>query len=88
MVTISCVEFIRRFMMHVLPSGFQKIRYYGFLNNRWKSQNLSIIFRIQGHRRFVSKLSNLSMDEVLLKVWNYNIKELSRLCLHIKFIHI
>lgn len=72
-VTVSCAEFIRRFMMHVLPSGFQKIRYYGFLNNRWKSRNLRIIFRIQGHRRFRSMLSGLSMDEVLLKVWNYNV---------------
>lgn len=72
-VTISCAEFIRRFMMHVLPSGFQKIRYYGFLNNRWKNRNLRIIFHIQGHRRFQSMLSGLSMDEVLLKVWNYNI---------------
>lgn len=33
-VTLSCVEFIRRFMMHVLPCGFQKICYYEFLNNR------------------------------------------------------
>lgn len=73
-VTISCVEFIRRFMMHVLPCGFQKIRYYGFLNNRWKSKNLAVIFRIQGHRRFQSMLSGLSMEEVLLKVWNYNIR--------------
>ena len=72
-ITVSCVEFIRRFMMHVLPSGFQKIRYYGFLNNRWKSRNLAVIFRIQGHRRFQSMLSELSMDEVLLKVWNYNV---------------
>ena len=72
-ITISCVEFIRRFMMHILPYGFQKIRYYGFLNNRWKNRNLSIIFRIQGHRRFQSQLSGLSMDEVLLKVWHYNI---------------
>lgn len=72
-VTISCVEFIRRFMMHVLPSGFQKIRYYGFLNNRWKTKNLTIIFNIQGHRRFQSMLSGLSMDKVLLKVWSYNI---------------
>lgn len=72
-VTISCVEFIRRFMMHVLPCGFQKIRYYGFLNNRCKNQNLTIIFHIQGHRRFQSLLSGLSMDEVLLKVWHYNI---------------
>lgn len=73
-VAISCVEFIRRFMMHVLPCGFQKIRYYGFLNNRWKSTNLAIIFRIQGHRRFQSWLSDLTMDEILLKVWNYNIR--------------
>ncbi len=27
-------EFIRRFLMHVLPSGFMKIRHYGFLSNR------------------------------------------------------
>ncbi len=30
-ITISCVEFTRRFMMHVLPKGFYKIRYYGIL---------------------------------------------------------
>ena len=38
--------------MHVLPTGFQKIRYYGFLNNRMKSRNLKLIFRIQGRQRF------------------------------------
>ncbi|NQU85772.1 MAG: transposase [Mariniphaga sp.] len=30
-ITISCMEFTRRFMMHVLPKGFYKIRYYGIL---------------------------------------------------------
>lgn len=34
-------------MMHVLPPGFQKIRYYGFLNNRSKKKNLKLIFRLQ-----------------------------------------
>lgn len=29
---LDAFEFIRRFMMHVLPSGFQKVRYYGFLH--------------------------------------------------------
>lgn len=72
-VTVSCVEFIRRFMMHVLPSGFQKIRYYGYLNNRWKKRNLAIIFRIQGHRRFQAVLSGMPVDEVLKKIWGYNI---------------
>jgi hypothetical protein len=30
-ITISCLEFTRRFMMHILPNGFYKIRYYGIL---------------------------------------------------------
>lgn len=72
-VTIPNKEFIRRLMMHVLPFGFQKIRYYGFLNNRSKKTSLQIIFRIQGHQRFRSKLSGLSMSEVLKQVWNYDI---------------
>lgn len=46
LVRITPVEFIRRLKMHVLPAGFQKIRYYGFLNNRRKKKNLHIIFRI------------------------------------------
>lgn len=32
-LSLDAMEFMRRFMMHVLPSGFQKIRYYGFLSN-------------------------------------------------------
>ena len=30
LMTLDAMEFIRRFLLHVLPSGFQKIRYYGF----------------------------------------------------------
>ena len=72
-VTLSCQEFIRRFMMHVLPPGFQKIRYYGFLNNRGRKDNLALIFRLQGHQKFQSMLAGLPMDEVLCRVWGYNI---------------
>ena len=69
-VTLSHEEFIRRFLMHVLPSGFQKIRYYGFLNNRMKSRNLKMIFRIQGHQRFRQRYAGLSMADLLKAVWN------------------
>ena len=31
-ITLDVMEFIRRFMQHVLPSGFMKIRYYGFMS--------------------------------------------------------
>jgi len=33
-MTLKAEEFIRRFLLHVLPGGFQRIRYYGFLGNR------------------------------------------------------
>lgn len=36
-------EFIRRFLMHVLPSGFMRIRHYGFLSNRTRCSKLAII---------------------------------------------
>ena len=35
-------EFIRRFLLHVLPEGLQRIRYYGFLANRYREQKLAL----------------------------------------------
>jgi hypothetical protein len=31
-MTLEAMEFIRRFLQHVLPAGFQKVRHYGFLS--------------------------------------------------------
>jgi hypothetical protein len=39
-MTLSPDEFIRRFLLHVLPDGFQRIRYYGLLGNRYRKQKL------------------------------------------------
>ena len=39
-MTLSAEEFIRRFLIHVLPDGFQRIRYYGFLCNRYRQDKL------------------------------------------------
>jgi hypothetical protein len=39
-MTLTAEEFIRRFLLHVLPEGFQRIRYYGFLCNRYREQKL------------------------------------------------
>jgi len=40
-MTLSAEEFIRRFLLHVLPDGFQRIRYYGFLANRYREPKLT-----------------------------------------------
>lgn len=39
-MTISIQEFIRRFLIHILPPHFMKIRYYGILGNRNKKKKL------------------------------------------------
>jgi len=41
-MTLEVEEFIRRFLLHVLPEGFQRIRYYGFLANRYREQKLAL----------------------------------------------
>lgn len=38
---IPAEEFIRRFLLHVLPSGFMRIRSFGFLANRSKKENIA-----------------------------------------------
>jgi hypothetical protein len=41
-MTLDADEFIRRFLLHVLPDGFQRIRYYGFLANRYRAEKLAL----------------------------------------------
>jgi Putative transposase len=39
-MTLQAEEFIRRFLLHVLPTGFVKIRHCGFLANRGRRDNV------------------------------------------------
>jgi hypothetical protein len=40
-MTLETVEFIRRFLLHVIPTGFVRIRHYGFLSNRSRKEKLN-----------------------------------------------
>ena len=42
-MTIAADEFIRRFLLHALPKGFMKIRYFGFLSHKNKKQAIALI---------------------------------------------
>lgn len=48
-LTLGAHEFIRRFLRHVLPSGFVRIRHYGILANRGKRQRLKTIRSLIEH---------------------------------------
>jgi hypothetical protein len=41
-MTLGADEFIRRFLLHVRPDGFQRIRYFGFLANRYRAEKLAL----------------------------------------------
>jgi hypothetical protein len=45
-ITLAAMEFIRRFLLHVLPPGFHRIRYYGFLGYRARHQKLALCRRL------------------------------------------
>jgi hypothetical protein len=46
LLTLEATEFIRRFLLHVLPDGFVKIRYFGFLAHRNKKRCISLIRKL------------------------------------------
>ena len=47
-MTLDADEFIRRFLLHVLPHGFMRLRHYGFLANRHKARTLSCCRKLLG----------------------------------------
>lgn len=47
-ITLEAEEFIRRFLLHVLPDGFQRIRHYGFLAHRYRQAKLALCRQLLG----------------------------------------
>ena len=65
-MTLTHEEFIRRFLMHVLPRRFQKIRYCGFLSNGSKKKKLRLLFELQGHQQFTARFPADTPKDVIL----------------------
>jgi hypothetical protein len=45
-ITLDAHEFIRRFLLHILPLGFVKIRYFGFLSHKIKKQAIALLRKL------------------------------------------
>ena len=63
-MTLDEDEFIRRFLQHVLPSGFSKIRYFGFLSLRYLQENMEKCITLLNQETFLPKLVGLNAIEV------------------------
>jgi len=65
LVTLSGIEFIRRFLLHILPKGFVKIRYYGILANRNKKTKLALCRELTNSKFYKPRFEGLASIEIL-----------------------
>jgi hypothetical protein len=63
-MTLEAVEFIRRFLLHVLPSGFVHRRHFGFLANRNRKEKLALCRSLLAVRTTASVSSTSSSCDV------------------------
>ena len=63
--TISGIEFIRRFLMHVPPKRFVRIRHYGLLCTRTKTRQLTLCRNLLGCKQYLSRLKDMETPQML-----------------------
>ena len=66
-LTLEAHEFIRRFLLHVLPDGFMRIRHFGFLANRSKKHALTQCRKLLDCDPALPQSPILSAKDLLLK---------------------
>jgi ribosomal protein L32 len=64
-MTLTADEFIRRFLMHILPSGFMKIRYYGLWSNRNRGTKLKQCQQAVGYINTKARFKELCAVEII-----------------------
>lgn len=87
-MTITAEEFIRRFLLHVLPDNFTKIKHYGILSNRNKKANIRLCRLLISHilsNEFVSSITRKFHQFKCKKCGSINFKylfiyDIYRLC--------
>ena len=63
--TVKGTEFLRLFLMHVLPKGFVRIRHYGILSCRSKKEKMDLCRKLLNGTQYLSKLRNKTVAEKL-----------------------
>jgi hypothetical protein len=79
-MTLDAVEFIRRFLLHVLPAGFVKIRHFGLLANRNRSQTLALC---RSHLHATTQDSSTLLTEPQKSALNRSCPQCKRGSLHV-----
>ena len=72
-VSVEGVEFIRMFLMHVLPKGFVRIRHYGLLACRCKKDKMTLCRNLLGCEQYISQLRGKTVAEKILVLYKHDI---------------
>ena len=70
---LSADEFIRRFLLHVLPKGFMKIRYFGFLSNIKKRECIQIIRLLIDSKKELLEQAKETVQQIIQRVTGIDI---------------
>lgn len=73
LMTLEAGEFIRRFLLHVLPDGFMKIRHFGFLSNRYKKEKVQICRELIGDNSPLPERVKKTAGELMLELTGIDI---------------
>jgi len=65
---LSAGEFIRRFLLHVLPHGFMKIRYYGFLAHTNKKESIPLLRKLIDPQAKSPEKVEETIHEMMLRI--------------------
>ena len=76
--TVSGEVFLSRFLLHVLPSCFVRIRYYGILACRCKKDQVTLCRNLLGCQKYISRLRDKSVAEKLKILYNRDICKCSK----------
>ncbi len=67
-MTLEATEFIRRFLLHVLPNGFMKIRYFGFLANTNKKKCVPLLRKLIDPTAQLPDKTSETVQEMMLRL--------------------
>lgn len=76
--TVSGETFLSRFLLHILPKGFVRIRYYGILACRCKREKITLCRNLLGCTQYLSRLRGKTVAEKLLILYHRDIHKCSK----------
>ena len=77
-MTITGEKFVSRFLLHILPKGFVRIRYYGLLACRCKAQKIILCRNLLGCQQYISNLKGKTVAEKIKILYNRDICKCSK----------